>query len=124
MKSKLDLLFQEPEDIVREFFPHGDVGSPVPLACQFLGPYVLNESGLHKFSLDEHNEMKVETLYPISFIAKMKNGEVYLTFFVNNDIVETHSHLYCSSTKFHSLPEKQKEEIDRYISFCIMKDLK
>lgn len=110
------------------FIPDPDENSWVPVQYQSIGCYSLNEKGIHAFSYDTEGNLLIDTIYSIPFIARLKpdlvTDIVILTFFVGIDEVKEYTKLDCNATKFHSLTARQQKEIDRYISYCILKDLK
>ena len=126
-RDRLDMLMTDPETIIKEMFPEGDPGSPIPAEFQQIGDYTLNEKGIHIFEIDTKGELEIVTIYPIPFVVHMTaKGSLIFDFFLpETKTVEVESSLekYLDDT-FHSMPGPAKNRIKRYCSTVIMKTWK
>jgi hypothetical protein len=124
-KDRFDLLLQEPEDIIKEFLPNGDIGSPIPLEYQTFSHYSLSERGVFSFENDAVGNMDVVAVYSIPFVVLMNTTGLVFKFFVTDQVIEVTSNLdNFIESYFHSLNKQQKLDIKRYASCCIMKGFK
>ena len=117
----LDKLLEDPRAIVAKLV-HADPQSFVPVAYQSIGPYVINDAGVHLLFPDAENELAVDTIYPVGFRATQGDGCVLLHWFTPSGEIESTVHLSSQTDEaFHSLDDDAKAKIDRFISYCLLR---
>ena|ERR1035438_8991633 len=118
--SKLDRLLINPRDTIHHYI-HVDKSSSVPAEYQEIGDYLLTDTGIHHFGSDINGELKIDTIYSVPFISVLGKEGIQLRFFMPNQVVNIMTFWDATETVFKNLDNEQKNKINIWISYCLMK---